>query len=277
MCNEVLASLGNCVTVKFDVEWTLVGLDPDITLLLNSAEEDNLIVQSRCLDVGHSVKCCRCQTGGTHAGGVGGSVELVRLDHHLILRLLLDIGPLQLRQGVSGLVVNLLELCHGTFAGAFILISGLQTELDMMIIGEVKLCHIPWILQDNDIGSGEWLVIEQIFEVLCFQVQLFYCLIAKYIASCFDDSNMSRVVVHLEHDGTVELSCSILTELQLDQPFRVERLAGAGIHLVLFNKRQNVQKIKNMTLKTKSIRGYFKHVSLNTPHRHSKDWQTVGD
>ena len=51
----------------------------------------------------------------------------------------------------------------------------------------------------------------------------------------------------------MELPRSIFTELQLDQTFCIEGFAGAGIHFVLFDEWQNIQKIKYMTLKSKTI------------------------
>ena len=62
---------------------------------------------------------------------------------------------------------------------------------------------------------------------------------------------MSGVVVDLEHDGAVELPGRILAELQLDETLGVQWLPGAGIHLVLLDKGQDIQQVKHMTLQTK--------------------------
>ena len=85
---------------------------------------------------------------------------------------------------------------------------------------------------------------------------------------------MSRVVKHLKHDGAVELSRSIFTELQLDQTFRIEGLASAGIHFVLFDERQNIQKIKYMTLNSKTT--FSTHLKYRTLHDYTHLIVTVG-
>ena len=48
----------------------------------------------------------------------------------------------------------------------------------------------------------------------------------------------------------MELSSSVLAELQLDQTLGVQRLAGAGIYFVLLDEWQDVQQVKYVTLQT---------------------------
>ena len=76
--------------------------------------------------------------------------------------------------------------------------------------------------------------------------------VAENVPGGSDGCNMSGVVVDLEHDGAVELSGSILTELQLDQTLGVQRLPGAGIYFVLLDEGQDIQQVKHMTLQTKN-------------------------
>ena len=72
--------------------------------------------------------------------------------------------------------------------------------------------------------------------------------VAENVAGCFDGGDVSGVVEDFEHDGTVELSGSILTELQLDQALGVQRLARAGVHFVLLDEGQDVQQVEYVTL-----------------------------
>ena len=46
----------------------------------------------------------------------------------------------------------------------------------------------------------------------------------------------------------MELSRSILTELQLDQPLGVQGLPRAGVHFVLLNEGQDVEQVEYMAL-----------------------------
>ena len=67
----------------------------------------------------------------------------------------------------------------------------------MMKVGEIELCHVPWILDDDDVSPGEGFIIEQVLEVLGLEIELLNGFITEYISSCLDDSNVSRVVEHL--------------------------------------------------------------------------------
>ena len=61
---------------------------------------------------------------------------------------------------------------------------------------EVELGHVPWILDNDDVSPGERFIIEQVFEVLGLEIDLFNGFITKHISSCLDDSNVSKVVNH---------------------------------------------------------------------------------
>ena len=82
----------------------------------------------------------------------------------------------------------------------------------MMKVGEVELGHVPWILNDDDVSSGEGFIVEQVLEVLCLEIEFLNGFIAEHISSCLDDSNVSGIIEHLINTYSSKL-CSYWSRL----------------------------------------------------------------
>ena len=123
-----------------------------------------------------------------------------------------------------------------------------QPLLDVMERGDVEFLQRGRFLNRDNVLSGKRCIIDQIFPILRFDVQLLDSLMRKHIASGGDGNNVRVLGEGLEQRWAMVFVVGILVERQFDQGFHISRFAGDWIHFESLEKIQNRFQFKTVAI-----------------------------
>ena len=245
MLDEIIARLRTQVAVELEIDHAEVSRQPNVAFLLavtNPCVAYFILVAHRWFHCRHRVHRRRCERRRQTSGRVRGHVRLVQVPvcwlglftgvdaRFRCFKEFLGWAGFHLLEGGGCFLVDRFEEVVRIGAASFLVfIVELPFVLQMGECLDVEFVEILRILNGDDVVAREGLVGQEIGEVVHFEVQAFDRVVTVDVARGAYRDDVRALGEDFEGDGTVDFALGIAMEVQFDQLFGFELLAGDRI------------------------------------------------
>lgn len=251
--DKIFACFRHNVTVQFQIEWTMRGVQANVALLFDAFVSYFAVFEHSCLRIVDGHHCSRCETRRHGTGRIMCRVKFIErylrgAACRLLTLLWLEIA-LQLIQNVPRLGRHHFQSCLRILSFQnFLFGFDTQPLADVMERGNIEFFQRIRILYCDYFFPRERCVIHQIFPILCFDVQLLDGFVGENVARWCDGDNVGILREWLEQRWTVVFALIVSVEVQFDQWFRVAWLACDWIHFECFQKIDDCAQLEDVSV-----------------------------